>query len=69
MELQQVETVGNEQRRWRERERRIDRVRDGALDRNRNGIGWKRPSVKTDTRVFQINRLSIKRDKSLGGGG
>ncbi len=25
----------------REREEQINGVRDGALDRNRNGVGWK----------------------------
>ncbi len=40
-------------------------MRDGALDRNGNGIGWKWPLVKRDTWVFlvkqinRINRLSI----------
>ncbi len=40
-------------------------MRDGALDRNGNGMGWKWPIVKRDTLVFlvkqinRINRLSI----------
>jgi hypothetical protein len=48
-------------------------VRDIALDRNGNGVGWKWPLVKKDTRVFLenqiniINRLSIKRDESWVG--
>jgi hypothetical protein len=59
--------------REREREQRIGRVRDGVLDRNRSGVGWKWPLVKMDTQVFQIkqisrtNRMSIKRDKSWVG--
>ncbi len=49
----------------REREQQINGVRDGALDRNGNGMGWKWPIVKRDTLVFlakqinRINRLSI----------
>jgi hypothetical protein len=35
--------------REREREGQISRVRDGALERFRNGVGWKRPSEKRDT--------------------
>ncbi len=51
----------------REREQQINGVRDGALDGDRNGVGWKWLLVKTDTRVFQINKLSIREDKHLGG--
>ena len=56
-------------RREREREQQINRVRDGALDRNGNGVGQKWPLEKLNTRVFlvmqinRINELSIK----LGG--
>jgi hypothetical protein len=52
-----------------EREQQINRVRDGALDRNGSGMGQKWPLEKLNTRVFlvmQINRtnkVSIK----LGG--
>jgi hypothetical protein len=45
----------------REREEWINRVRDGALDRNGNGVGQKWLLVKMDTRVFlvmQINRTN-----------
>ncbi len=54
----------------REREQQINGVRDGALDRNGNDIGWKWQLVKKDTLVFLVkqisrtNRLSIKVDKS-----
>jgi hypothetical protein len=33
----------------RVREQRINGVRDGALVRNGNGVGWKWPLVKKDT--------------------
>jgi hypothetical protein len=33
----------------REREQQINRVRDRALDRNGNGVGWKWLLVKKDT--------------------
>ncbi len=33
----------------RERELQINGVRDGVLDRNKNGIGWKWLLVKKDT--------------------
>jgi hypothetical protein len=55
--------------RERDREQRTSGVRDGALDKNGNGVGRKWSLVKKDTFVFlvkQINRtnkLSIK----LGG--
>jgi hypothetical protein len=54
----------------REREQQINGVRDGALDRNGNDVGWKWQLVKKDTLVFlakqinRTNRLSIKVDKS-----
>jgi hypothetical protein len=35
--------------RGREREEQINGVRDGALDRNGNGMGWKWSLVKKDT--------------------
>jgi hypothetical protein len=38
-----------ERERGREREEQINRVRDGALDGNRNGLGWKWLLVKKDT--------------------
>ncbi len=62
--------VGSE---WRgreiERKQWINGVRDGALDRNGNGVGQKWPLVKMDTWVFlvmQINR-TIKLSIKLGG--
>ncbi len=50
MKLQQAKTewgVGEE--REREREQRINRVRDRVLDRNGNGVPQKWPLVKMDT--------------------
>jgi hypothetical protein len=45
--------VGSEWRgREREREQRINGVRDAALDRNGNDVGQKWLLVKMDTRVF-----------------
>ncbi len=38
-----------ERGREKEREQQIDKVRDGALDRNENGVDWKWPFVKKDT--------------------
>ncbi len=52
-----------------EREQWVNGVRDGALDRNGNGVGKKWPVVKMDTRVFlvmQINRTN-KLPIKLGG--
>ncbi len=48
---QQVKTEWGVSRvkRVREREQPINRVRCGALDRNRNGMGWKWLLVKMDT--------------------
>jgi hypothetical protein len=70
MKLQQVKTEWGSKQRERERDRQISRVRDRASDRSGNGVGWKCPFVKKDTRVFlvtqinRINSLSVKRDKS-----
>ena len=45
--------VGSKNRgRGREREQQINRMRDGALDRNGNGVGWKWLLVKKDTQYF-----------------
>jgi hypothetical protein len=45
--------VGSKRRvREREREQQINGVRDGAFDRNGNGVSWKWPLVKKDTWVF-----------------
>ncbi len=41
-----------EREREREREQQINGVSDGALVRNRNGVGQKWPLVKLNTRVF-----------------
>ncbi len=50
MILQQVKTECRVSREGgREREWLINRVRDDALDRNGNGVGWKWPLVKKDT--------------------
>ncbi len=51
MKLQQVKTeLGVREREGeREREQLISGVRDGAFDRNGNGVGWKWPLVKKDT--------------------
>ncbi len=38
----------------REREQRINRVRDGALDRYRNGVSCKWPLVKNTPEYFKI---------------
>jgi hypothetical protein len=68
-------TGGRERRkrkrkRGREREQQISGVREGALVRNGSGMGWKRPLVEKDTRVFlvthinRINRLSIMLGRS-----
>ncbi len=46
-EIQQVKTYWGE--REREREQQINGVRDRALVRNGNGMGWKWPLVKKDT--------------------
>ncbi len=53
--------VGREKSREREKksEQQINRVRDGALDWNRHGVGWKWSLVKKDTWVFQ-NGKSIE---------
>ncbi len=40
---------GREREREREREQQINGVRDGALNRHGNGVGWKCPLVKKDT--------------------
>ncbi len=62
-----------ERERGIEKELQINRVGDGALDRNENGMDWKWPLVKKDTWVFlvkqinRIKRLSIKMDKSWVG--
>ncbi len=44
---------GREREREREREERINRVRDGALERFRNGVGWKRPLGKWTPENFK----------------
>ncbi len=50
MKWKQVKTEwGVNGGRERERELRISRVRDGALDGNRNGVGWKWSLVKKNT--------------------
>ncbi len=41
--------VGSEPSGEREREQRINGVRDGALDGDSQGVGWKWPLVKKDT--------------------
>jgi len=49
-----------------EREQQISRVKEGALQRSGNGVGWKWSLAKEDTWVFltkQINRLPNKRLK------
>ncbi len=48
MKMQQVTTEWGASRE-REREQQISRVRDGALDRNGNGVGQKWTLVKKDT--------------------
>ncbi len=52
MKMQQVKTewgISREGEREREREQQINGMRDGAEDRNGNGVGWKWPFVKKDT--------------------
>ncbi len=61
MNSQQVKTEWGVREKEREREQRINQVRDGVYDRNGNGVGWKWPLVKKDTCVFlsmQINRTN-----------
>ncbi len=41
-----------------EREQQINGVRDGVLDRNGNGVGWKWLLVKRDTWVFLANQIN-----------
>jgi hypothetical protein len=43
----------------REQQQQINRVRDGVLDVNRNGVGCKWPLVKKDN-------LNISNNKSIG---
>jgi len=49
MNSHQVKTEWGVREKEREREQRINQVRDGVFDRNGNGVGWKWPLVKKDT--------------------
>jgi hypothetical protein len=47
--LEYLYQMATGENRKREREQQISRVRDRALDINRNGVGWKWLLVKKDT--------------------
>jgi hypothetical protein len=56
--------VNEERGREREREQWISGVGDGALEGFGNGMGWKWPLGKKDTRIFQVDQM-IRTNKML----